>query len=188
MTSKRLLSLNIAPPAGDRRAGDTGYIRRAVTGRRSVRAFGLEGEPPALRLSRALSAYPSEHYGFWQTVRAQAGVADWDMTLPPGALGENLTLAGLLEGQIWIGDRLRLPDCELAVSAPRLPEPALDAALGFRHATRLMAQSAWCGFHLLVLRPGTLEAGEPFELIAGPREIGVVELFRARLEAQTPDR
>jgi MOSC domain-containing protein YiiM len=183
-TNKTLLSLNASAPRAERLAGGAAYARRPAGGRRRVRAFGLEGDEPAERLSQALSAYPSEHYGFWQTVRAQAGVADWDMSLAPGSLGETLTLAGLLEGQLWIGDRLRFPDCELAVSAPRLPEPGLDAALGFRHASRLMAQSAWCGFYLMVLRPGSLEAGEPFELVAGPREIGVVELFRARIESR----
>ena len=101
--------------------------------------------------------------------------------LPPGALGENLTLSGLREDQVWIGDVLRFADCRLAVSEPRFPCFKFNAAMGFRHAAKLMIQSAWCGFYLAVRVPGTLAAGEPFELIPGPREVGIAELFRARV-------
>ena len=39
-------------------------------------------------LSKAVYAYPSEHYPFWQTVRAQARAAAWEAPLPSGFLGE----------------------------------------------------------------------------------------------------
>ncbi len=130
---------------------------------------------------KAVYAYPSEHYPFWQTVRAQARVAPWDEVLPYGFVGENLTLAGLVESQVWIGDLLRFANCELAVSGPRFPCFKFDATIGFDQAGKLMAQSGWCGFYLATRVPGTLSAGESFELIAGPREVGIDELFRARL-------
>ena len=132
-------------------------------------------------LTKAVYAYPVEHYPFWQTVRAQAQVAAWDEALPHGALGENLTLSGLLESQVFIGDLLRFPGCELAVSEPRFPCFKFNAAMGFKHAAKLMAQNAWCGFYLAVRTPGRLQAGESFELIPGPREVGIQELFRARM-------
>ncbi|MBC7954500.1 MAG: MOSC domain-containing protein [Cytophagales bacterium] len=134
-------------------------------------------------LSKAVYAYPSEHYPFWQTVRAQARVALWDEALPPGSMGENLTITGLLENQAWIGDVLRFPNCELAVSEPRFPCFKFNAAMGFNQATKLMAANGWCGFYLAVRVAGTLQAGERFELIPGPREVGIQELFRSRLTA-----
>ena len=118
---------------------------------------------------------------FWRTVRAQAGVSLWDEPLPPGSLGENLTLEGVLESGLWIGDVLRFPNCALAVSEPRTPCFKLAAALGFRHATKLMADSAWCGAYLAVREPGTIAAGEAFALVPGPRHVGIVELFRSRM-------
>ena len=178
-----LVSLNIARGAriARRRTGDESFAKQPVAGPCAVGPLGIAGDAPAAShgLARALSAYPSEHYGFWQTVRAQVGVAPWDTPLPPGALGENLTLAGLFESQLWVGDVLRFPDCDLAVSAPRLPGPELDAALGFAQASKLMSQSAWSGFYLAVRRPGSLCAGQAFELVPGPRDIGVLELFDA---------
>ncbi len=131
-------------------------------------------------IAKAVYAYPSEHYGFWQTVRAQAQVALWDESLPPGALGENLTLAGLTESQAWIGDVLRFPDCELAISEPRMPCGKLNTAMGFKQAGSLMISSGWCGFYLAVRKPGTISSGQICTLIEGPREVGIAELFRAR--------
>jgi MOSC domain-containing protein YiiM len=185
----RLLSLNVArarPVQIHGRRVMTAIGKRAVQGPLAVTPLGLEGDEQADLsvhggVGKALYAYPSEHYPFWQTVRAQARVAPWDEVLPWGFVGENLTLAGLLESQVWIGDVLRFANCELAVSEPRFPCFKFDAAMGFDQAGKLMAQSGWCGFYLATRIPGTLAAGERFELIAGPREVGIDELFRARI-------
>ncbi len=170
----------------------TAIAKRAVAGPLAVRPLGLEGDEQADLsvhggLAKAVYAYPQEHYAFWQTVRAQAGVALWDEPLPPGSLGENLLLQGLLEDQLWIGDRLRIghPDsgagCVLAVSEPRLPCTKFSAAMGFAQAVRLMAQSGWCGVYLAVLEPGAVQAGDAIELVPGPREVNLRELFRKRV-------
>ena len=135
-------------------------------------------------LSKAVYAYPVEHYPFWQTVRAQAKVSLWDEPLPSGFMGENLTLSGLLETQVWVGDVLRFPNCQLAVSEPRFPCFKFNAAMGFSQASQLMSANAWCGFYLAVRVPGTLAADEEFELLPGPREVGIAELFRSRVAAQ----
>lgn len=158
----------------------------ALTGPVAVRAMGLVGDEQADLsvhggLSKAIYAYPGEHYGFWRTVRAQAGVSLWDDPLAPGSLGENLTLEGLLESATWIGDVLRFPGCALAVSEPRLPCFKFNAAMGFGQASRLMGQSGWCGFYLAVREAGAIEAGQPFSLEPGPREVRVDSLFRARV-------
>ncbi len=167
----------------------TGIAKRSVEGPRAVMPLGLEGDEQADLsvhggLSKAIYAYPSEHYPFWQTVRAQARVATWNDVLPPGAIGENLTITGLLENQAWIGDVLRFPNCELAVSEPRFPCFKFNAAMGFNQAVKLMTANGWCGFYLAVRVPGTLQAGEAFEVIPGPREVGISELFRSRVAAQ----
>lgn len=187
-----LLSLNTAAARAveiNGRSVMTAIAKRAVDGPREVRLLGIEGDEQADQsvhggLSKAVYAYPSEHYPFWQTVRAQARVSLWDEALPPGALGENLTLSGLLENQVWVGDVLRFADCDLAVSEPRYPCFKLNAAMGFAQAAKLMAANAWCGFYLAVRRPGTLRPGESFELVPGPRDVAIAELFRARMRGR----
>lgn len=190
MGSITVVSLNSSGISGPTNRGPLAAIDRfrkhARAGRVSVDDQGLQGDDDGAAAhghrGRALLAYPSEHYAFWQTVRAQVGVAGWDAVLPWGSLGEHLTLQGLAEVDAWIGDQLRFPDCTLAISEPRSLDEVVDAALAFPQATRLMAQSGWCGFHLAVRVPGSIAAGDRGELIPGPREIGIVELFRERAQ------
>ena len=164
----------------------TAIGKRAVAGPVEVRRLGLAGDEQADLsvhggVSKAVCAYPVEHYPFWQTVRAQARASLWDEALPPGSLGENLTLSGLLEDHAWVGDVLRFPDCELAVSEPRFPCYKFSAAMGFKQAVQMMQANAWCGFYLAVRVAGTLQAGQSFDVVPGPREVGIAELFRARV-------
>ncbi len=184
----RLLSLNVSLARAVQIKGRSvmsGIGKRAVEGPVRVAALGLDGDEQADLsvhggLAKAVYAYPSEHYPFWQTVRAQARVSLWDEPLPPGTMGENLTLEGLLEKDVCVGDVLRFPGCELAVSEPRFPCFKFNAAMGFEQASKLMFANGWCGFYLSVRVAGTLCAGEAFEVIPGPREVGIVELFRSR--------
>lgn len=180
-------SVNLArarPWAIDGRAVASAIGKLPATGPVAVHALGLEGDEQADLsvhggLTKAVYAYPTEHHAFWRTVRAQAGAAAWDAAVAPGLLGENLTLAGLTEDRAWIGDRLRFPNCTLAVSEPRFPCFKFNAAMGFAHAAKLMVQSGWCGFYLAVIEPGTIQAGEPFSVEPGSREVRIDELFRA---------
>ncbi|MBI3155517.1 MAG: MOSC domain-containing protein [Burkholderiales bacterium] len=185
----RILSVNVGR-AQALRVGGREFLsaigKRPVDGPVAVRQLGLAGDEQADLsahggITKAVYAYPSEHFAFWQTVRAQARAAAWDEAVPPGLLGENLTLQGIAEDRLWVGDRLRLPGCVLAVSEPRRPCDKLGAALGFAQAVRLMVQSGFCGSYLAVVEPGTLRAGDPIELIPGPREVNLRELFRARM-------
>jgi MOSC domain-containing protein YiiM len=178
--------------------------KTAMPGRVAVGPLGLAGDEqadPTVHggLSKAVYAYPAQHLAFWRTVRAQAGVSLWDTaegggddTLPPGSLGENLLVQGLGEERLWIGDRLVIGSegegCVLAVSEPRTPCFKFNAAMGFAQASRLMAQSGYCGAYLAVLTPGTVGAGDTITLEPGPREVNLRELFRARAPAGTAAR
>lgn len=184
----KLLSVNTARVESrliQGRAVATAIGKRPAAGPVAVATLGLAGDEQAdLSVhggqSKAVYAYPVLHYAFWQTVRAQAQVAAADEPLAFGQLGENLTIAGLDESQLWIGDRLRLPGCELVVSEPRQPCFKFNAAMGFAQASSLMIQSGYCGAYLAVLHPGTLQAGDEIALIPGPREVNLRELFLAR--------
>ena len=44
-----------------------------------------------------------------------------------------------------------------------------------------MAQTGYCGFDLAVDEPGDLSAGDSFQLLPGPRRMGIPEMFRAKL-------
>lgn len=164
----------------------TAIHKQAVTGSVAVLPLGLQGDEQADLsvhggLDKAVYAYPTEHYAFWQQARQEAGLADIDATLPWGSMGENLSITGLLEHQVWVGDVLKFPHCALRVTQPREPCYKFNAAMGFATAAKLMAQNGCCGFYLAVDEPGSLQAGEAFELLPGPRRLGIPEMFKAKL-------
>ena len=64
---------------------------------------------------------------------------------------------------------------------PREPCYKFNAAMGFNSASKMMAQQGCCGFYLAVQRSGRLSAGESFELVPGPRRLGIPEAFGAKM-------
>jgi MOSC domain-containing protein YiiM len=164
----------------------TAIRKTAVEGPVTVNPLGLAGDEQVDLsvhggLEKAVYAYPSEHYAFWQARRAEAGLAAIDAELPFGSMGENLSLGGLLETEVWVGDVLEFESCTLRVEQPREPCFKFNAAMGFNTAVKAMAQSGFCGFYLSVQRPGTLQVGEAFALHQGPRRISILERFNSKM-------
>jgi MOSC domain-containing protein YiiM len=164
----------------------TAIHKTTVAGPVAVQPLGLQGDEqadPSVHggLDKAVYAYPSEHYAFWRDQRTQAGVVAIDDTLPFGSMGENLTLQGLLEADVWVGDLLRFPHCTLRVTQPREPCYKFNAAMGFNTAVKAMALSGHCGFYLAVDEPGTLQAGDAFELVPGLRQMSIAQQFASKI-------
>ncbi|MBW8464018.1 MAG: MOSC domain-containing protein [Acidovorax sp.] len=110
-----------------------------VTGPVALGPLGLAGDEQADLsvhggLAKAVYAYPAVHYAFWQAQRRERGVSLFDEALPPGFLGENLTIDGPLEGDVFVGDEWHFPDCLLRVTAPREPCFKFAAVMGFAQA------------------------------------------------------
>lgn len=129
---------------------------------------------------KAIYAYASEHYPVWQTLRRQA-LQD-ETLLPYGFMGENLTLAGLTEGDVYIGDVItvgRGADAViLRITAPREPCFKFNRRMGFNQAAKMMVQSGYTGFYLEVMRTGILRAGDPVTVAPGERVITLLEQHR----------
>ncbi|MGA2549450.1 MAG: MOSC domain-containing protein [Burkholderiaceae bacterium] len=151
-----------------------------------VNLMGLDGDEQA-DLSvhggrdKAIYAYPVEHYPVWRTIRMQA--LKIDEALEYGSMGENLSVLGLTENQVWIGDLLKIAGDSpnpviLRVSAPRSPCFKFNARMGFKHAAKMMVQSGYTGFYLQVVKPGVIRAGDSFDLIPGARIMRVDEQHR----------
>lgn len=178
----RLLGVQVgpaAPLAAGEREVMSGIHKRPVTGPVAVSALGLAGDEQADLtvhggLSKAVYAYPIEHYAYWREQRRALGLEE---QLPYGSLGENLTVQGVLEAELFVGDALRFPDCELRVTQPRKPCYKFAAFFGDPLAPKKMVQSGYCGFYLAVDRPGRIEAGQTFELEPGPRQTPLMALF-----------
>jgi MOSC domain-containing protein YiiM len=168
----------------------TGIHKQAVSGPVAVRKLGLDGDEQADLtvhggLEKAVYAYPVEHYAFWQA--QQSAALKRDQPLPYGSMGENLTVQGLLEPDIWVGDVIAIGNALLQVTEPRSPCYKFAAKMGFKHAVKLMVQSGATGFYLRVLEEGTISAGDAIELRAGPREVSIARINDRRRKGRQHD-
>lgn len=149
----------------------------------SVVSMGLQGDESAdssVHGGREKAVYlmPVEHYAFWQEQRLRANLSAIDLT--HGFLGENFTIAGLLEENIYIGDELQIGDSILRVTAPREPCFKFNARMGYAHAAKHMVQQGNCGWYASVVKAGTVAAGMVISIEPGPRRLSIAQEF-ARL-------
>jgi MOSC domain-containing protein YiiM len=142
----------------------TGIFKKPVSGRIILRSLNLEGDQQA-DLSvhggpyKAVYAYPSEHYDYWRN--ELPGV-----DLPWGAFGENFTSTGLAEGELHVGDRLRVGSAILMVRQPRMPCYKLAAKFQRDDIIERFLWSARSGFYFSVKQEGTVAAGDSIERIS----------------------
>jgi MOSC domain-containing protein YiiM len=193
----KVLSVNVAT-VGALFIDQSGHVRRIATGIHkqpvqgpvAVKKLGLEGDEQADLsvhggLDKAVYAYPFEHYAFWAAQRLAA--LKREEVLPPGSMGENLTLQGLLESEVWIGDRLHIGGAILEVSEPRQPCYKFNAKMGFAHAAKMMVQTGNSGFYLRVVQSGEIQAGEAITLVPGPRKTSIAQINERRRKGRQRD-
>jgi len=141
----------------------TGIFKEPVEGRASLRRLNLDGDRQAdLSVhggpSKAVYAYPSEHYEYW---REQLAGVD----LPWGMFGENLTVEGLWEDRVNIGDLFRIGSAHVMVTEPRLPCYKLAAKFGRDDIIKRFLHSGRTGFYFAVLQEGEVGAGDRITVI-----------------------
>jgi MOSC domain-containing protein YiiM len=139
----------------------TGIYKEPVAGPVMVHTLNLEGDRQAdLRVhggvDKAVYLYPAEHYEAWQT--------ELDRLLAFGHFGENLTISGILEDRVRIGDRLRIGGALLEVTEPRVPCFKLGIKMSDQRFLRRFLDSGRSGFYCCVLEEGLIEAGQSIEL------------------------
>ena len=163
----KVISINVGMPKEivyDGRAIQTGIFKSAVPGRIPVTALNLKGDGQAdLTVhggpSKAIYAYPSEHYAFWRDELPE-------ISFNYGMFGENLTTEGLLEHELNVGDRLCVGSAELMVTKPRLPCYKLNLKFGREDIVKRFLQSRRTGFYFAVLREGTIGAADQIEILS----------------------
>ena len=163
----KLLSVNVGLPREIAWLGTqvtTGIFKEPVQGRVRLRKLNLDGDRQA-DLSvhggehKAVYAYPIENYEYWR--HELPGIE-----LPFGVFGENLTVEGLTEPSVNIGDRFRVGDAELVVTQPRFPCYKLGIKFGRDDMPERFLASGRTGFYFSVVREGTVIAGDDISLVA----------------------
>jgi MOSC domain-containing protein YiiM len=110
---------------------------------------------------KALYAYPHEHYSFWAT---ELG----GRKLESSQFGENLTVSGMTESSVVLGDRYRLGNVIATVTQPRLPCFKLGIRMADDTFPNRFLASGRLGFYLRIEQEGTVQAGDTIELLQRP--------------------
>ena len=124
-------------------------------------------------IEKAIYVYPAEHYAFWNELLTRE--TKQPVHLEHGAIGENFTIEGLLETEVFVGDQLRIGELEFSVVKLREPCFKFNAAMRYKGASKAMLQSGFSGWYLRVTKTGVLSAGAQIELIPGSRETSIAQ-------------
>ncbi len=162
----KLVSVNVARPAEVQDGKDlvrTAIYKQAVVGPVRVGRTNLEGDGQADLENhggehKAVYAYSLDHYAYFREALQRDA-------MPYGQFGENLTIAGLDETRSFVGDRLRIGTAEFAITQPRVPCFKLGIRFGDATVPKLFSRSLRTGYYLMVLREGTIEAGDAVEVL-----------------------
>jgi MOSC domain-containing protein YiiM len=108
---------------------------------------------------KAVYVYPAAYYDAWRRELP-------DVDLPWGMFGENLTMAGVSDATICIGDRYQIGSAEVVVTQPRLPCYKLGLKFGRDTFVKQFLRSGRTGFYLAVARTGEIKVGDAVTLVS----------------------
>lgn len=193
MEIMEIVSVNTGPVAllGQRRGRPvySGIRKTPILGTTSIYLHkdGLEGDEQADQRvhgpgkDKTVYVYPRAHYELW--------VPEMDTALAPGGFGENLTVDGLAEDVVLIGEQWRWGEALLEVTGPRRPCFKLNMLRGNGTAEAMMRNNR-CGWYFKVLQPGHVPTVGALELVHRPDDgVSIAERFRekTRRDPTIPD-
>ena len=91
-------------------------------------------------------SYITDHYSFWEN--------ELDSKIGPGAFGENLSLAGINENHIYVGDIFSLGTAKIEVSQPRQPCHKLNKVFEFQGMACKVQTTGYTGCYFRVIKKG----------------------------------
>lgn len=157
-----------SPPLNDQsgeRIWTTGFLKKPIDGPVHMRRLNFDGDGQADGKhhggpDKAVCVYSHDHYAFWKN--------EYNVDFPLGAFGENLTLTGLTESDVCVGDVWEMGTAKTEVSQPRQPCWKLSRWWNINDLAVRVQQTGKTGWYLRVLAEGTVEAGTPIRLIDRP--------------------
>jgi len=174
MASIEILSLNVGMPKQvqfQQKDVATGIFKTATDEALYLSYLNFEGDGQGDLVhhggrEKAVCVYPYEHYPFWED--------ELKRPLEYGALGENLTIKGLLETDVCIGDVFELGKAIVQVSQPRQPCYKLTIRHGVPDMLLKVQQTGYTGFYFRVLAEGVVSKDDGLSLLhRHPKEITV---------------
>lgn len=176
----KLLSVNVGLPrvvTWGGRTYPTSIFKQPVSGRVMMRRLNIDGDAQGNLsthggVDMAVYVYSDHHYPHWRGVLK-------DESLGFGAFGENLTVTGMTEDGVHIGDTFRIGEALVQVSEPRTPCHKLAMKYDSPAFPKKFLRSGRVGFYFRVLEPGRIGAGDEIAPVAqDPARLSILEALR----------
>jgi ferredoxin-NADP reductase/MOSC domain-containing protein YiiM/ferredoxin len=173
-----LLSVNVGMPKGVPWRGKTvftGVFKDPVTGPRRVRKLNVDGDGQGDLAGhggeqRAAFVYQIDSYRYWERELDRSDFVY-------GQFGENLTVDGLSDDEVCIGDRYRIGTAVFEVTQPRVTCYRVGIRMNDPRIPALLVSHRRPGFYFRVLEEGAVQAGDEIvKLASGPEGMTVVEV------------
>jgi MOSC domain-containing protein YiiM len=129
---------------------------------------------------KAACVYVFDHYPFWEQWLGQS--------LAPGAFSENLTLSGLPETEVAIGDVWQMGAARVQVCQPRMPCNKLAGKRDSKALPDQIHATGFSGYYLRVLQEGVVRAGDAIEIVERDPADVTVQFINELLYRQRADR
>lgn len=145
----------------------SGIVKHTVTDRVWLDTLNFEGDGQADLENhggpfRAVLAYSADHYPIWQDELQR------ETPLVYGEFGENLTVSGVDESTVCLGDIYTLGEVQLQVTQPRQPCWKLARRTQIKDLAARVTEKGWGGWYHRVLQTGYVQAGAPYTLMERP--------------------
>ncbi len=173
-----LVSVNVGLPRDVEWQGKvvrTAVWKRSVPGRVMARRLNLDGDGQGDLAGhggehRATMVYQLDSYRYWQTYLQRH---DFEY----GQFGENLTVDGLPDGEVCIGDRYRIGSALFEVTQPRVTCYRVGIRMNNPQMPALLVAHKRPGFYFRVIEEGEVGAGDDITKVAdGPERVSVAEI------------
>ncbi|HUN44160.1 MAG TPA: MOSC and FAD-binding oxidoreductase domain-containing protein [Acetobacteraceae bacterium] len=183
-----IVSVNVGLPqdvAWQGRTVRTAVWKTPVIGRVFARRLNLDGDGQGDLHGhggeqRAIMVYQLDSYRYWTK---HLGRPD----LTPGNFGENLTVEGLADNEVCIGDRFRIGGAVVEVTQPRDTCYRVGIRLNNPQMAALLVAHHRPGFYFRVIEEGEIGAGDHVEKVAdGPEHMTVAEIDALLYSSQHP--
>jgi ferredoxin-NADP reductase/MOSC domain-containing protein YiiM/ferredoxin len=153
----------------------TAIWKRPVAGRVMARRLNLDGDGQGDLAGhggehRAVMVYQLDSYRYWQTYLQRD---DFEH----GQFGENLTVDGLSDDEVCIGDRYRIGGALFEVTQPRVTCYRVGLRMNNPQMPTLLVSHKRPGFYLRVIEEGEIGAGDEIVKVNdGPEHVSVAEI------------
>ncbi len=132
-------------------------------------------------VDKACYMYSADVYDVW---KGQYPTSDWSW----GMFGENLTIQGLDEQEIYIGDVYRIGEALVEVSEPREPCFKLGIRFGTQAVLKSFVYQPHCGVYVRVLEQGKVLPGDAMVLVnRAQEEFTMSRIYWLRYHATVSD-